>query len=133
MSCLLLSGLVSGCVCFDKRIPCIDEFYKLCYEQYEFGINDCSNKSGRLARELRRKGYSAEVLIVDKDLTDNATHAIVKTKFRGKDFYLDPTQRKCYWEIPDGLQIIRKINNIELYYDIEYKEIIRYSDSSPIK
>ncbi len=126
----VLAGLmVAGCIS-DKRFPCAEDFYKLCDEEYEFGINDCSNKAGRLTRELRERGYSADVIIIDDNLTDQISHTIIRVKFRGKDFYLDPTKKECYWKIPDGFQIIKKVDDIELYHNLEYRKIIGFKSSS---
>lgn len=77
----------------EKEIPCLDKFIELCQQYSEAGVNDCSNKSGRLARTLVNNGYHADIMRFHTKEWD-PPHAIVVTKYKGEYFFLDPERKK---------------------------------------
>lgn len=80
------------------EIPSYEMFWDLYKQKNIIGQNDCSNKSGRYARELHRLGYEVEVVILFPN-NGEYIHAVVKATKNGRTIYLDPTKGIISFEL----------------------------------
>lgn len=103
------------------EIPLAETFWKLYQQANQLGINDCSNKCGRLARALRAAGYEADVLVI-QPWRSRMQHAIVQIKKDGHIFYLDPVRGTRFTKVGNFGRRIRLIDFEDL--DLEGTEFM---------
>ncbi len=82
-------------------IPLAKTFWSIHRERNVVGRNDCSNKSGRYARELRKHGIQADVIVISRPRERNL-HAVVQL---GDGRCLDPVDGKMADRIADFGQV----------------------------
>ena len=94
----ILALLLTTSTLLSYEIPSYEMFWNLYQQKNIIGQNDCSNKSGRYARELHRLGYEVEVVILFPH-NGGYIHAVVKTTNNGRTIYLDPTKGIISFEL----------------------------------
>ena len=89
---LLLALFLTTSTLLSYEIPADKMFWDLYKERNIIGHNDCSNKSGRYARELHRLGYKNVSVIILLPNRGGYLHAVVEATGSNGVMYLDPTK-----------------------------------------
>jgi hypothetical protein len=107
----------------DSRIyqtpPFRADYMRILRSKYILHEHDCSNKAAEYVTILREYGgLDADIIIIDDDLTDRITHAIVRIRYGiYKTLYVDPTQGWYGSSLRDWIYIG------EIPYEIMYSSI----------